>query len=61
MQITLTSEEQELLTAVLEERHREVLREISRAAHHGFKLVLQNNARLLESMINKLKAEKYAA
>jgi endo-alpha-1,4-polygalactosaminidase (GH114 family) len=57
MQITLSSEEQQLLTKVLEERHRELLREISRTHHHEFKIVLQNNAKLLESMVDKLKKE----
>jgi endo-alpha-1,4-polygalactosaminidase (GH114 family) len=42
---------------VLEERHRELLREISRTHHHEFKIVLQNNAKLLESMVDKLKKE----
>lgn len=61
MQVTLSSEEQQLLMKVLEERHRELLREISRATHHEFKIVLQNNAKLLESVVNKLKEVPLAA
>lgn len=61
MQITLSSEEQQLLMAVLEERHRELLREISHTDHHEFKIVLQKNAELLESVVIKLKESPLAA
>lgn len=61
MQITLSSEEQQLLMAVLEERHRELLREISYTDHHEFKIVLQKNAELLESVVIKLKESPLAA
>lgn len=61
MQITLSTEEQQLLTKVLEERQRELLREISRTDHHEFKVVLQNNAKVLESLVNKLKEAPLAA
>jgi len=40
---------------VLEERHRELLQEISRAKHYEFKSALKNKGKLLESMVNKLK------
>jgi hypothetical protein len=61
MQITFTCEEQQLLMEVLEERHRELVREISRSHHHDFKAVLRNNARLLESVLNKLRVGQAAA
>jgi hypothetical protein len=61
MQITLSSEEQQLLMAVLEERHRELLREISHTDHHEFKVVLQKNAELLESVVIRLKESPLAA
>jgi hypothetical protein len=56
MELTLTAEERELVTAILAERHRELLREISRTSHHDFKLVLRKNEQLLESILNKLGA-----
>jgi chemotaxis methyl-accepting protein methylase len=54
MEISFTSEERELLVAVLEERHRELLREISRSTHNEFKVGLKRNEKLLQSAINKL-------
>jgi hypothetical protein len=56
MDISFTLEERELLMDVLEERHRELLREISRATHNEFKMGLKKNERLLQSVINKLHA-----
>jgi hypothetical protein len=41
MEITFTLEEAELLMDVLEERHRELLREISRTTHREFKVRLR--------------------
>lgn len=55
MELTLTSAERELLLEVLEEHHRELLREIARARHHEFKVALLSKERLLESTITKLK------
>jgi hypothetical protein len=40
---------------VLEDRQRELLREISRAMHHEFKTALKDNEKLLESILNKLR------
>ena len=54
MEISLTAEERKLLIDVLEERHRELLREISRATHNQFKLALKENEKLLQSVIGKL-------
>lgn len=56
MELTLTSAERELLLEVLEEHHRELLREIARARHHEFKVALKSKERLLESTLTKLKA-----
>jgi hypothetical protein len=39
---------------VLEERHRTLLRELAHTDHRDFKLILKNNAKLLESILNKL-------
>ncbi len=54
MDISFSTEERELLLDVLEERQRELLREISRATHNEFKTSLRRNERLLQSIINKL-------
>lgn len=56
MELTLTSAERELLLEVLEEHHRELLREIARAKHHEFKVALKGKEKLLESTVTKLKA-----
>jgi hypothetical protein len=56
MELILTAEEKELVMGILEERHRELLREISRTDRHEFKLVLRKNEKLLESVVNKLRA-----
>jgi hypothetical protein len=56
MNISFTNEERELLLEILEERHRELLREISRATHNEFKLALKKNETLLRSIIDKLQA-----
>ena len=56
MDIKFTPEEAELLIAILEERQRVLLAEISRTMHHEFKQALRNNEELLESMIARLKA-----
>ena len=37
MELTLSSEEQQLLLQILEQRHRELLKEISHTDHHQFK------------------------
>jgi hypothetical protein len=59
MELVLNSEERKLVTEILEERHREFLREISRAKHHHqFKIALKNNEKLLDSVLNKLRVEE---
>ncbi len=54
MQLTLTSEEHELLVATLEEHQRQLLREIAHASHHQFKTELKTKEELLESIMGKL-------
>ena len=54
MELILSSEEGKFLMEVLEERHRALLREIAHTDHRDFKLILKNNAKLLESILNKL-------
>ena len=55
MELILSAEEKELVMSILEERHRELLREMSRTDRHDFKLVLRKNEKLLESVLNKLR------
>ena len=55
MELILTTEEKELVMSILEERHRELLREMSRTDRHEFKLVWRKNEKLLESVLNKLR------
>jgi hypothetical protein len=55
MELTLTCEENELLLEILQERYRDLQKEIRRTDHHEFKLVLKNKEILLESVLNKLK------
>jgi hypothetical protein len=54
MELILTPEERELVIEILMERQRDLLREISRAAHHDFKLRLQQIEKLLEEILDKL-------
>lgn len=55
MEITLGLEEAELLSELLETRHRDLLREISRSHNHPeFRSALRENAAILESIINKV-------
>lgn len=60
MELTLTSDERELLLEVLEGRQRELLREIARANHYQFKIALKNNERLLENLLGKLRSMQMA-
>jgi hypothetical protein len=55
MELTLTVEERELVLEILGQRHRELLREISRTDHHEFKLALRKKEKLLESVENRLR------
>jgi len=55
MELTLNAEEQELLLAILEQRHRELLKEITHTDHHEFKQTLRKNERLLDSVLRRLR------
>jgi len=57
MQVTFSPMERELLLEIIEQHHRELLREIARTDQRGFKVILKNKEELLESMIHKLGAE----
>lgn len=60
MEITLTTEEQELLKEILEERHRELRKEIFKTDHHHFKEVLKAKEKVMESLLEKLGARELA-
>jgi len=56
MQIELTQAEHGLLVTLLQERQRELLREIARADHHDFRHTLQEREGMLEALLHKLNA-----
>lgn len=55
MELTLSVEEQELLLNILEERHRELLKEIWHTDSHEFKKLLRRNEELLEALVCRLR------
>ena len=55
MELTLNAEERDLLVVILEQRHRELLKEIAHTDHRDFKQGLRNNERLLESLLGRLR------
>lgn len=57
MTIELTTGECELLARVLEERHRQVERELWRTDHHDFKDLLREEGKMLEQILAKLGAK----
>jgi len=56
MELTLTCDEEELMREVLEEHHRQLIREIARARHHEFKCALKSKEKMIESVVDKLQA-----
>ena len=54
MELILSTEEQGLLVSILEQRHRELLKEIAHTDHREFKLELRKNERLLDSILGRL-------
>jgi hypothetical protein len=56
MELELNAEEQEFLIHILEQRHLELQKEISHTDHREFKQVLRKNEKLIESMLNRLRA-----
>lgn len=55
MELILTAEEHELLITMLEQRHRELMKEIWHTDHRQFKELLQRQERLIESMLTRLR------
>jgi hypothetical protein len=55
MELILSTEEHQLLLDILEQRHRELLKEISHTDHHEFKHALRKNEKLLESILSRLR------
>jgi hypothetical protein len=55
MELTLTVEERELVLEILDQSHRDLLREISHTDHHEFKLALRRKEKLLESVVSRLR------
>lgn len=57
MELRLTSDQRQLLQEILEERHRERLREIAHTDHRHFQELLRRKAKVLESLLEKVAAE----
>jgi len=51
MQLTLNTEEQELLLSILDQRHRELVKEIAHTDHREFRKGLRKDERLLDSLL----------
>jgi hypothetical protein len=58
MELQLTPEERHLLAEIIEERYRELRKEIFRTDHHDFKVVLRERERMLERLLEKLGVEQ---
>ena len=56
MTVELTTAERELLLRVIEERHRQLERELWRTDHHQFKDLLREEEKLLEAILSKMGA-----
>ena len=54
MELYLTSEQRQLLQEILEERHRELLREIAHTDHLHFKEVLRVKVKMVESLLEEV-------
>jgi hypothetical protein len=61
MGLTLTDEEGELLVNILEQRQRELGKEISHTDHHEFKEILRKNEGLIESILTHLREDRVHA
>jgi len=55
MELTLNTEEQELLVSILEQRHQQLLKEIAHTDHREFKQALRKNEKLLDSTLTRLR------
>lgn len=58
MELILTEEEREFVVQVLEQRHRDMVKEISHTDHHHFKEVLKRKALVLESVLARLETHQ---
>ena len=54
MELKLSAEEQQFLLTTLEQRHRELLREIAHTDRREFRQGLRVDEKLLESLISRL-------
>ncbi len=55
MELTLSAQEEELVRTILDEHYRELLREIAKSDTRDFRIDLTEKARLLESVLGKLR------
>ncbi len=55
MELTLTIEEREILTRLLEQRHREISKEISHTDHREFREFLRKNDNTIEGILTQLR------
>lgn len=55
MELKLTNEEQQFLANVLEQRHRDIVKEISHTDNREFRQVLRQNEKLIEDILTRLR------
>jgi hypothetical protein len=55
MELTLTTEEREILTRLLEQRHREISKEISHTDNREFREFLRKNEDTIEGILSQLR------
>lgn len=55
MELTLNTEEKQLLLAILEQRHQELLKEIAHTDRRDFKQGLRKDEKLLDSVLSRLR------
>ena len=55
MELMLTTEEREILTRLLEQRHREISKEISHTDHREFREFLRRNEGTIEGILSQLR------
>jgi hypothetical protein len=61
MEILLTPEERELVLEILQERQRDLLKEIFHTDHHEYRDGLRHREKLLDGVVTKLEAKAPAA
>ena len=55
MELTLTTEERDILTRLLEQRHREISKEISHTDNREFREFLRKNDNTIEGILTQLR------